>query len=239
MGWKASLIIVQHPEPAVPEEVLLQQLGFPDVTLSGDTTLDACVYPRDKSLNIGAYNGCLVLADDHQLTDALDQTRTPDRLVTHERILTALYPASEILSVACHSGVNCHLYSLVKSGQKLRYKKVVYGEPLREFGERLPDEEAVYVYSKVIAGQRLFRSTWKNDDVYDMTEDQLMEAFTFGVAKRLLGVEISAGKDAELMNNTPFRKYLTVKPVLLKEPPPQPPEEYPWLPSWWMKLFGK
>lgn len=67
MGWKASLVIVQHPEPLVLEEELLRQLGFPNVTFSGDTTLDECIYPRDKSLNIGFYNGCLIVADDYSL----------------------------------------------------------------------------------------------------------------------------------------------------------------------------
>jgi len=236
MGWKASLIIVQHPEPAVPEEDLLRRLGFGGVTFTGDTTLDECIHPGDKSLNIGFFNYCLVIADDHQFTEALDLTKTPDQLVEHERILTALYPESQILSVACHSVVNYHLYSLVQGGQKLRYKKVVGGEPVREFGERIPEEEVVYGYSQVFDGKRLFRSTYKADDVYDMTEDQLMEAFTFGVAKRLLGVEISTGDDEELMNDTVFHKYLAAKRNAPKPPPPLPGAEKR---SVWAKLFGK
>ncbi len=233
MGWKASFIIVQHPEPTVPEEDLLRKLGFADFALFGDTTLDNCIHPGDKSLNIGSFNGCLVIADDHRLTEVLDLSTTPDRLVEHERILSDLYPGSEILSVACHSVVNYHLYSLAKGGQKIRYKRVVHGEPIREFGDRLPEEEEVYGFSMVIDGQRLFRSTYKDDDMYEMTEDQLMEAFTFGVARRLLGVEISTGDDEELMNDTVFRKYLAAKRAV---PPPLPGAEKR---SVWAKLFGK
>jgi hypothetical protein len=73
----------------------------------------------------------LMLADDYQITNALDLSKTPERLVERERILTGLYPDSETLSVACHSGVNYHLYSLVKGSRKLRYKRVVHGSGKR------------------------------------------------------------------------------------------------------------
>lgn len=89
MGWKASLIIVQHPEPAVPELELLRQLVFGSVKLLGTWTLEEGLYPRDKSLSIGSYNDCLVLADDYQLTDALEATQSPGQLVATRKLLTA------------------------------------------------------------------------------------------------------------------------------------------------------
>jgi hypothetical protein len=241
MGWKASLIIVQRPEPAIPEEELLHKLGFTNVTPSGNTTLEECIHPQDKSLNIGFYNGCLLLADDHQLTEDLDLTNTPDRLAKHEQILTALYPGGEILSVACHSAVNYHLYSLVHNGQKIRYKKVVSGEEVVEYGDRLPEEQEIYATSTLVNGQRMFRDPYRDDNVYDLTEDQLMESFTFGVAKRLLGVEIATGDDEELMDEIIFHKYRSVQQTAPKTPAPLPRNQTP-LPrklSWWERLFGK
>jgi hypothetical protein len=235
MGWKASLVIVQHPETTVPEEALLQALGFRDVAFSGNTVLELCLYPRDDSVNIGSYHGPLVLAEDYQLTNALDLLKTPGRLVDHERILCTRYPDSEILSVACHSVVNYHLYALAKSGERIRYKRVVHGQPIREFGERLPEEEQLYRNSIVKGGRRLFKSDWKNDGVYNMTEDQLMENFIGCVAKRLLGVSLANQESRELTSDTVFRKY-RVRPRPVPEPLPPPPKAEKR--SLWGSLFG-
>ena len=118
------------------------------------------------------------------------------------------------MTVACHSAVNYHLYSLVRNGQKIRFKKVVHGEPLIEFGDRMEQEEKVYASSKIIDGQRMFKSSFNDDDdVYDNTEDQMMEDFAFGVAARHLGVMISTSDDEELMFETQFRKYLQKVPI--------------------------
>jgi hypothetical protein len=207
MGFKASMIIIKEQSKEISDENLLSKLGFPDFSFSGDTTLEECMYPNDKSINTGHFNNCLIISDDYQLTTSLEQSNTPQALSEYEKVLTEVYPTSEILTVACHSAVNYHLYSLVKDGQKIRFKKVVHGEPLIEYGNRISEEEEVYAYSKVIDGQRMFRSTYKDDEVYDNTEDQMMEDFTFGVAKRLLGVMISTEEDEELMFEIPFKKY--------------------------------
>lgn len=239
MGWKCSLIIIHRPKLVVNDVEFLQLFGFPNLSWVGPTTLDECIYPGDKSLNIGYYNDCLVLADDYQLTEALDRVPSPGDPTDYERILTGSYPDSEILSVACHSAVNYHVYSLVKGGRKLRYKRVVDGEPLREFGTRLPEEEVVYAYSKLVDGRLLFRSTYRESDVYDMVEDQMMEAFAFGVAKRLLGVTISEDNDEELMNEVPFNKYTFEKTDIRKtQTTVAPATEEMKKRSWWKKLLG-
>lgn len=217
MGFKASMIIVRQPSVTIADEELLKKLGFDDVIFSSDTTFEECMCPNDKSLNIGHYNSCLIISDDYQLTTSLELSKSPQLLNAYEKALTNLYPDTEILTVACHSAVNYHLYSLIKNGQKLRFKKVVHGEPLIEFGDRIEEEEKIYAYSKTIDGQRMFRSTYKHDEVYDYTEDQMMEGFTFGVAKRLLGVMISTSEDEELMYETPFKKYLINKAIEKKK----------------------
>lgn len=211
MGFKVSMIIVRQPSATIGDEELLKKLGFADVTFSGDTTFEECMYPNDKSINIGHYNDCLIISDDYQLTTSLELSKSPQLLSDYEKVLTNIYPDTEILTVACHSAVNYHLYSLIKNGQKLRFKKVVHGEPLIEFGVRIDEEEKVYAYSKIVDGQRMFRSTYKDDEVYDNTEDQMMEDFTFGVAKRHLNVMISASEDEELMFETTFKKYSVSK----------------------------
>jgi capsid portal protein len=81
-------------------------------------------------------------------------------------------------------------------------------QPLVEFGKKINEEEKVYSYSKIIDDKRMFRSTYGDDEVYDNTEDQMMEDFTFGVAKRHLGVMISTNEQDALMHKTEFRKYL-------------------------------
>jgi hypothetical protein len=240
MGFKSSIIIVKQPSATIGDEELLKKIGFVGVTFSGDTTFEECMYPNDKSVNIGHYNDCLIISDDYQLTTSLEVSKSPQLLSDYEKVLTNLYPDTEILTVACHSAVNYHLYSLIKNGQKLRFKKVVHGEPLIEFGDRIEEEEKVYAYSKVIGGQRMFRSTYRDDEVYDNTEDQMMEDFTFGVAKRHLGVMISTSEDEELMFETPFKKYVASKVTeKKKEIQPTPIVTEQTKGSWLSRLFKK
>lgn len=240
MGFKSSIIIVKQPSATIGNEELLEKLGFTGVTFSGDTTFEECMYPNDKSINIGHYNDCLILADDYQLTTSLEISQSPQLLSGYEKALTNLYPDTEILTVACHSATNYHLYSLIKNGQKLRFKKAVHGEPLIDFGDRIEEEEKIYAYSKVIDGQRMFRSTYKEDEVYDNTEDQMMEAFAFGIAKRHLGVMIWTSEDEELMFETPFKKYFASKAAEKgKEIQPRPIATEQIKGSWLSRLFKK
>jgi hypothetical protein len=117
------------------------------------------------------------------------------------------------LTVACHGSVNYHLYSLVKNGKKLRFKRVIASSPILEYGQRLAEEEAIYADSRVIEGRRLFDSRRRNDPHHHtITEDQLMEDFAFGVAKRHLGVMISSEETGALMVATPFKKFVKTPP---------------------------
>lgn len=240
MGFKVSMITVQRPIATISDEELMNRLGFTNVTFSGDTTFEECMYPSDKSVNIGHYNDCLIISDDYQLTTSLELSQTPHLLSDYEKVLTDLFPDTEILTVACHSAVNYHLYSLVKNGQKLRFKKVVHGEPVIEYGERVEEEERVYAYSKIVDGQRMFRSTYKDDELYDNTEDQMMEDFAFGVAKRHLGVKISTSEDEELMFEIPFKKYAVSKVMGEKEAVKSAPVATEQTKSsWWSRLLKK
>lgn len=211
MGFKASMIMVKKPVNTVNDEELLKKLGFTNVTFSGEDFFETCMDPRDNSINIGYYNDCLIITDDYQLTTSLELTKAPQSFSDYEKVLTNLFPDTEVLTVACHSATNYHLYSLVKNEQKLRFKKITADDPVLEYGDRIEEEESVYAYSKIINERRLFKSMYTNKEVYDNTEDQMMEAFAFGVAKRHLGVMISTAEDDELMFETPFKKYAVSK----------------------------
>lgn len=202
------MIIINKPFVQISEEELLARMGFKGFEFTNDTTFEEAMYPGDESISVGYFNNNIIINDDYKLTTEHEGCDYPERLAPYEQTLTALFPGSEILSVACLSAVNFHLYSLVKNGQKLRFKTITADTPLIESGERLPEEEAVYALSKEVDGQRLFRSPYSDEPVYDNTEDQMMEDFTFGVAKRHLGIMISSSEDEELMFNTSFRRYV-------------------------------
>jgi hypothetical protein len=204
------MVIVSEPSTTVSDEELLKKSGFTNMRFSGETTLEEWLHPHKRSLSIGRYKNCLVINDDYQLSSTLEILNEPQKLSAYENALTKLYPQSEILTVACHGAVNYHLYSLVKNGKKLRFKRVVNGEPIIEHGEKIPEEEKIYQYSKIFAGERMFKKMDKDDD-YNNTEDDMMEEFTFEVAKRELGVTIFAGDNDELMHKTVFKKYVAGK----------------------------
>lgn len=234
MGFKISMISIKEPATKISDTVLLQKLGFPDFSLVADTSFDESMYPRDNSINIGTFNKCLIICDDYQLTDSLETSNNPENLSDYEKMLTQIYPDSEILTVACLSGVNYHMYSLVKNGEKIRFKRISHGTPLIQFGKTIEEEVKVYSYSKIIEGQRRFRSTYKEDEIYDNTEDQMMEDFTFGVAKRHLGVMISTSEDDILLNTT-LKKYSHKKVDQHKSQK----EKSSTSASWFSRLFKK
>lgn len=197
------MIIVEKPVPDIGDEQLLAELGFPNCAAMGTDHLVNCMYPRDKSFGIGRYNGRLIITEDHRFTEKLERAKVPGALGAHEQTLTRLFPGSEVLSVACHSTSNYAMHSLVKDGVKLRYRSVdcdgkggVHGAPLAE-------EEPIYARSKVIDGVRMFRGE-EADGPYEYTEDQLMEDFTFEVAKRYLGVRLDRD---EAVNDVELRRY--------------------------------
>lgn len=227
MGYKISMISVKQPASLIREEDLLLHLGFKSLVLSGSTTLDACMYPLDKSVNIGVYNSCILICDDYQLTNKLETPVRPEVLSDYEKILSALYPGSEILTVACHSVVNYHMYSLVKDGKKIRFKTVSSDGPVQSYGEELEEEKEIYAQSTIINGERLFRDP-RFTDQFEYHEDELMEDFTFKVAARHLGVDISMASGEELLSETLFKKYL---PATKKANQSQK--------SWFSRLFGK
>lgn len=199
------MIIIEKPVADISDVQLLAGLGFQNCVPRGTDSLENCMYPRNGSFGLGQYNGRLILTEDHQLTDELEHVKIPGGLSNYEQVLSRLFPGSEVLSVACHSANNYAMHSLVKDGVKLRYRSVSGDEKAVEFGPPLKEEETIYARSEMISGVRMFRRE-EPDRPYEYTEDQLMEDFTFEVAKRHLGVRLDSDETDEL-NAVEMRLY--------------------------------
>lgn len=234
MGYKASIITIKDPSTEISNVELLNKLGLNNFVYEKETSFEECMYPSDKSINIGRFNDCLIICDDYQLTTSIEMTKNPEALGEYEKVLSEIFQGCEILTVACHSVVNYHMYSLVVDGEKLRYKKVVSGDPIVEYGDIIFEEEEIYASSKMINGVPMFKSKYDEEEVYDYTEDQLMEEFTFGVAKRHLGVMISTGEEDEL-DEVVFKKYVKKKEVKNEQPVREQEKKR----SWFSRLFGR
>lgn len=207
MGFKLSIVTVKKPCTTLSERQLLDFLHFKGFNFIGETTFEECMCATDNSINIGLYKDCLIICDGCRLSSVIKDVKDPEYVFSYEDTFTQIFPTSEIQTVVCNSVDNFHLYSLVLNGKKIRYKRISSEMEILDFGKRLPEEEKIYSNSKIINNKRLFQSITKTDDNYSLSEDQLMEEFTFTIAQRHLEVFISSSSDKELMFNTIFRKY--------------------------------
>jgi len=212
MGWKLSLIIIENKANLSADNEILKAIKKSNYQFDGELTLDKCIHPNDNSINIGYYNGNVIISDDYQITiNSLEKADNLD--LTKEEIgLVELFPNSEIVSVAGHSTVNYHGYSVIKSGIKKRLKIISSERPKFELGDRIEEELKIYEGTYLKDN----KSYWKDefDSRQDNTEDQLMEEFTFGVAKRRLGVLLDQSNGAELMEKVTFKRYINPKQIL-------------------------
>lgn len=122
MGWKASMIIIENPDNFEDETALLKAVGKSNFQFQAATTLEECIYPGDKSINIGKYNGNIIISDDYQITTETLERAENLNLSIEEENLCKLFPKSEIITIACHSVVNYQGYSVIKNSKKVRLK---------------------------------------------------------------------------------------------------------------------
>ncbi|AWG21923.1 hypothetical protein FFWV33_10500 [Flavobacterium faecale] len=204
MGWNTSLIIIENREHFSDEVELLKILGFKNFEYKEDTSFDAILNPKENQIGIGYYNGNIILCDGYILTSKSLEGSENLNLVEYEKSLVKIFPDSEIVTVSCASSVNFHGYSLIQKGERKRLK-YVDSEIKQEWGNRFEEEVEIYKDSHIENEQLL----WKYDDDIEesFTEDQLMEDFTFKIAKRRLGVQIDNDEGDDLFKNTPFRVY--------------------------------
>lgn len=204
MGWNTSLIIIENKEHYSNEKELLERLGFQNLEQKESTTFDAILNPKKNQIGIGYYNENLIICDGYLLTTkALEESKNLN-LATYEKSLVQLFPKSEIVTVSCVSSVNFHGYSLIQNSVKQRLKWVS-AEMKQEFGNRFEEEIEIYKNSYEQDGALLWKDEQHEDAIY--TEDQLMEDFTFKVAKRRLGIQIDTEEGEELSENTEFKVF--------------------------------
>lgn len=204
MGWNTSLIIVENKENYSNENELLKSLGFDCFEQKLNTTFDEILNPKDNQIGIGYYNGNLIICDGYLLTTKSLEESENLNLVDYEKSLVKMFPKSEIVTVSCVSSVNFHGYSLIQNGIKKRLKYVAE-EMKQEFGNRFEEEIEIYKNSYVEDGKLLWKD--ENDENDFFTEDQLMEDFTFKVAKRRLGIQIDMEDGEDLFENTDFKVF--------------------------------
>ncbi|POS00749.1 hypothetical protein Q361_12510 [Flavobacterium croceum DSM 17960] len=203
MGWNTSLIIIENKENYSNENELLKSLGFENFEQKENTTFDEILNPQENQIGIGYYNGNLIICDGYLLTTkSLEESKNLN-LADYEKSLIKIFPKAEIVTVSCVSSVNFHGYSLIQNGEKKRLK-IVAEEMKQEFGNRFEEEIEIYKKSYEENEQLLWKDE-NDDDFY--TEDQLMEDFTFKVAKRRLGVEIATEEADDLFENTEFKVF--------------------------------
>lgn len=215
MGWKASMLIVQNTSEIKTAEEIVQKIDDNYYELAGETTLDSCINPRDESIYIGLYNDNIILTLDAEyiLMSIIDGGGGIENRL-HE-----LCPEGEVIGVFCQSTTNMHGYFLNKDGDRVRHKIVSFEGPRMESGERFEEELEIY---KDVKRDENGVDYWQfGDEESDrFEENQLMENFTFGVAKRLLGVQLDHSDGEELMSQVKFKKF-----VKAEKPTPSPKEE--------------
>lgn len=204
MGWKASLIIVELKGQTANPKRILKGLNWTSVRKIGEQTLESCLLPGDRSLSIGFYNDCAIICDDMQIAPA----HFSYYISQSEKNLQAHFPESEILTVACMSTINYHGYALAAQGRRIRYKQVASNMDLEDFGDWMEEERAIYDQATFVEGIKQWRFDWSPDTIF--LEDQLMEEFTFSIAKRLLGVNLTMEEGEELLESIPFSTYQSI-----------------------------
>lgn len=204
MGWNTSLIIIENKENYSNENELLKSLGFDNFEQKENTTFDEILNPKDNQIGIGYYNGNLIICDGYLLTTKSLEESENLNLANYEKSLVKIFPKSEIITVSCVSSVHFHGYSLIQNGEKKRLKYVAE-EMKQEFGNRFEEEIEIYKNSYEEDGKLLWKDENDEDDFF--TEDQLMEDFTFKIAKRRLGVQIDMEDGEDLFENTEFKVF--------------------------------
>ncbi|EDP95328.1 hypothetical protein U8527_16020 [Kordia algicida OT-1] len=204
MGWKTSMVLIENRYGFNDETALLKALGKANYEFDKEVLFEECLYPNDESINIGYHNNTLIICDDYQITQHAIELSDGLNLSPPETALVSIFPHAEILSVSCHSVSNFHGYALIRRGLKTRLKMAVDGECIAH-GEPFQEELEIYKNSYEEDGIRY----WKDENYPDepFTEDAYMEDFTFGVAKRLLGVNLDTVEGFELMQHVKFKKY--------------------------------
>ena len=203
MGWKASMLIVQNTSGLKTAEEIVQKIDNNYYELAGEVTLEQGINPHDESIYIGFHHDNIVLTMDAEYI--LMSITDGEGLI--ENRLNELCPGGEVMGVFCQSTTNMHGYFLNKDGDRVRHKMISFEGSRIESGERFEEEIEIYKGAKKDENGVEY---WQfgDDDNSRYEENQLMENFTFGVAKRLLGVQLDHSEGEELMFQVKFKKFV-------------------------------
>ena len=203
MGWKASMLIIQNTSGVKTAEEVIEKVEHDYYELAGETTLDNCINPKDNSIYIGFYkdNIIVTLEAEYVLLSIIEGGGGI------ENRFNDLCPDGEIVGVFCQSTTNMHGYFLNKGGNRIRHKMISFNDDRIEDGERFEEEIEIYKNAKTDEDGIEFWPYGENDSGrYE--ENQLMENFTFGVAKRLLGVQLDHDEGEDLLFQVKFKKFV-------------------------------
>lgn len=205
MGWKISLVLIENKNHFSNDELLLKKAGFRTIKKVNTVDFETALGTKNK-ICIGNINDTIVICDDYKLTEYFLSENNTLELTEGEKNISSLFPTSEILAVACHSVSDFHAYSLIQNEKKTRLK-IVSQEDIIEFGERFEEENLIYKDAIQIEEDLFWDlDNSKNEEDY-YTESSLMEEFTFGIAKRRLGVELNLEEANEILKTHNFRVY--------------------------------
>ena len=203
MGWKTSMLIIQNTSGIKTAEEVIEKVEHDYYELAGETILESCINPHDKSIYIGFYKDNIIVTMDAEyvLMSIIEGGGgIEDRF-------NDLCPGGEIMGVFCQSTTNMHGYFLNKDGDRVRHKMISFEGPRMEFGERFEEEIEIYKNAKKDENGIEYWPYGENDSGrYE--ENQLMENFTFGVTKRLLGVQLDHSEGEDLMSHVKFKKFV-------------------------------
>ena len=178
MGWKTNLIIIN--DGALDEGKLLTALGYGGAIPQAECTCEAMFPP--KSLVIGQYAGCTLIAEPKLPTKILDH---PDG--EEAKRLLNQFSANTVLICTLHSVVNLAGFCLYDKGVLKRCFAVSSDDGVfANIGSPLPEEDRLlsrFVKSTDSGRRDLYQAT----DGESFTVDQLGEDIVFEVIARLLG----------------------------------------------------
>ncbi|MBI3133726.1 MAG: hypothetical protein HYZ14_03535 [Bacteroidetes bacterium] len=181
MGWKASAIIVS-PVYNADIETVLSQLGFKNLTLIDDETVESAIYPDDNQVYVGFYkNNLLICAQEFPMP--FFDTHISEK----EAYLNDLFPGSEVCAIGLQSVINFWAYSVSKDGQKIRVRMgTADSGTIIDSGAPLAEENDLLNQSTVDSnGKRTYCFNPSGNECY--TEDQVGENFVFAITGRYFG----------------------------------------------------
>ncbi len=213
MGWKASMIVIDS-DKTLEADQLLNALGFYSLQEVDEQTFEQIMNPDDDVVYLGYYNNTTIIC-----TQELPLTFMEERVCQAEKVLSELYPNTEIASFVLHSVVNLWGYSICKNGEKIRVRAgTAESGTMVDYGEIIEEEKHLFSQAKIKeSGKRVFVFDDLPEDEFE--DDQVGENFVFDISQKYLGAPIDGAED--LLYETKFKGYSFSKSKPVPKPKPE------------------